>query len=305
MKQAAELLEEALREAGGSMDEVGNNPLFSGPIEATSPAANPDTPEGDPEGATNTPAEVVRSSRPVATPKDEAATARAMVAALAPGPAARSSLPPDVGRAPAGAGGTRTQNPFHSKRPIAEAIEAAPPPDRSSTAIWWALGVLAIIGGAGFAFRRPILGALGVGGEATPEIPSAAPLVGASAIAPAPAAHADASVVESDVKLDAAAETAVAAADASGRADSATKITVSAPLPRTRAAAPPPIPPAPATASALPVAEPTATSTSASVGLMAGTSAQTPAPTTATSGPSAAPTARTKAPAKPIDDNPY
>jgi hypothetical protein len=30
MKQAAELLEEALREAGGSMDEVGTNPLFAG-----------------------------------------------------------------------------------------------------------------------------------------------------------------------------------------------------------------------------------------------------------------------------------
>jgi len=28
MKQAAELLEEALKEAGGSMDEVGTNPLF-------------------------------------------------------------------------------------------------------------------------------------------------------------------------------------------------------------------------------------------------------------------------------------
>src|ERR1019366_338945 len=30
MKQAAELLEEALREAGGSMEEIGTNPLFSG-----------------------------------------------------------------------------------------------------------------------------------------------------------------------------------------------------------------------------------------------------------------------------------
>jgi uncharacterized protein (TIGR02266 family) len=30
MKQAAELLEEALKEAGGSMEEIGNNPLFTG-----------------------------------------------------------------------------------------------------------------------------------------------------------------------------------------------------------------------------------------------------------------------------------
>ena len=29
MRQAAELLEEALREAGGSMDEIGTNPLFT------------------------------------------------------------------------------------------------------------------------------------------------------------------------------------------------------------------------------------------------------------------------------------
>jgi uncharacterized protein (TIGR02266 family) len=40
MKQAAELLEEALREAGGSMEEIGTNPLFSGtappPIEMKS-----------------------------------------------------------------------------------------------------------------------------------------------------------------------------------------------------------------------------------------------------------------------------
>jgi uncharacterized protein (TIGR02266 family) len=39
MRQAAELLEEALREAGGSMDEVGSNPLFATP--GVAPKANP------------------------------------------------------------------------------------------------------------------------------------------------------------------------------------------------------------------------------------------------------------------------
>ena len=34
MKQAAELLEEALRDAGGSMDEIGSNPLFAGGVAA-------------------------------------------------------------------------------------------------------------------------------------------------------------------------------------------------------------------------------------------------------------------------------
>jgi uncharacterized protein (TIGR02266 family) len=37
MKQAAELLEEALKEAGGSMDEVGQNPLFTGGDKAAGP----------------------------------------------------------------------------------------------------------------------------------------------------------------------------------------------------------------------------------------------------------------------------
>ena len=42
MKQAAELLAEALREAGGSMEEVGQNPLFSGaPKRAETPSAAP------------------------------------------------------------------------------------------------------------------------------------------------------------------------------------------------------------------------------------------------------------------------
>jgi uncharacterized protein (TIGR02266 family) len=39
MKQAAELLEEALREAGGSMEEIGTNPLFAGSGEPTKSAA--------------------------------------------------------------------------------------------------------------------------------------------------------------------------------------------------------------------------------------------------------------------------
>jgi uncharacterized protein (TIGR02266 family) len=45
MKQAAELLEEALREAGGSMEEIGTNPLFSGTGGTSSAVADhPKTP---------------------------------------------------------------------------------------------------------------------------------------------------------------------------------------------------------------------------------------------------------------------
>ncbi|MDP8999905.1 MAG: TIGR02266 family protein, partial [Myxococcota bacterium] len=44
MKQAAELLEEALREAGGSMEEIGTNPLFSGQDRDAMGATQPVTP---------------------------------------------------------------------------------------------------------------------------------------------------------------------------------------------------------------------------------------------------------------------
>src|SRR5579863_7509115 len=52
MKQAAELLEEALREAGGSMEDVGTNPLFAGAVAAKATEAEPNAvpPAPAPEG---------------------------------------------------------------------------------------------------------------------------------------------------------------------------------------------------------------------------------------------------------------
>ncbi len=55
MKQAAELLAEALREAGGSMEEVGQNPLFSGAAsrrEATPATASAEAPVEAPTAST-------------------------------------------------------------------------------------------------------------------------------------------------------------------------------------------------------------------------------------------------------------
>ena len=66
MKQAAELLEEALREAGGTMEDVGTNPLFAGP-----------PPSAKVEGK---PASMAAGSMPPEVSAAEAARARAMVA---------------------------------------------------------------------------------------------------------------------------------------------------------------------------------------------------------------------------------
>jgi uncharacterized protein (TIGR02266 family) len=87
MKQAAELLEEALREAGGSMEEVGTNPLFTG-----------DSPQSLPKDAAQdaSASHVSVRSGPPALPStapvkaaDQGAAARGMVAALSPGHAAK------------------------------------------------------------------------------------------------------------------------------------------------------------------------------------------------------------------------
>jgi uncharacterized protein (TIGR02266 family) len=92
MKQAAELLEEALREAGGSMADVGTNPLFAGPGESRAPsgppAAQPAVPPGESSAVVAQPV-AQPSSAPEAAPtppRDDAAGARAMVAAMSPAP---------------------------------------------------------------------------------------------------------------------------------------------------------------------------------------------------------------------------
>lgn len=88
MKQAAELLEEALREAGGSMADVGTNPLFSGPGDSRAPsgppAVEPAVPPAEPS-TVGAQAASVAEAAPTAL-RDDAAGARAMVAAMSPAP---------------------------------------------------------------------------------------------------------------------------------------------------------------------------------------------------------------------------
>jgi uncharacterized protein (TIGR02266 family) len=91
MKQAAELLEEALREVGGSVDEIGTNPLFAG---TPSKAALSAPPRARPSAGPNADhaAEALPNEAPATATDSKAtkgaagATARGMVAALAPAP---------------------------------------------------------------------------------------------------------------------------------------------------------------------------------------------------------------------------
>ncbi|HXX68250.1 MAG TPA: TIGR02266 family protein [Polyangiaceae bacterium] len=159
MKQAAELLEEALREAGGSMDDVGTNPLFSG---GSAPA------ESLQERAAALAAELPIGSSPRtespgrAEPTagaDDAANARAMVAAMAPGPIQRRhaeavGLPSDT---------TARARYGNLRAPVAERDGAAAVSNRKkgSATKWVLLLAAAALGATVFAFRAQILGTVG------------------------------------------------------------------------------------------------------------------------------------------------
>ena len=91
IKQAAELLEEALREVGGSVDDIGTNPLFSGTPSKATPSAPP-RPRPSPRPSAPQAVEArANEARGIAIDSAAskgaaAATARGMVAALAPAP---------------------------------------------------------------------------------------------------------------------------------------------------------------------------------------------------------------------------
>ncbi len=186
MKQAAELLEEALREAGGSMEEVGTNPLFSGA--ASPPSPTPAAGSGSPAGE--------GSSIPIrlkALPPDEALTARVMVANLSPGPvtpakaattraAAVSGTPVPVAEsvsvsAPASARSSRTG-----------AVDPLPPPKKSGgTGTWLAVGALVVAGGVGVSVYRSRI----FGNTAEGEAPMATASAMTQPVAVSPAAGDD------------------------------------------------------------------------------------------------------------------
>jgi uncharacterized protein (TIGR02266 family) len=95
MKQAAELLEEALREAGGSMADIGDNPLFNRPSRRPRPQSTPDA-----SGSANAP-----TMPPGPGAEDALSATRTLVDASADEPPVRSlrgtttsiGLPPPPG----------------------------------------------------------------------------------------------------------------------------------------------------------------------------------------------------------------
>jgi uncharacterized protein (TIGR02266 family) len=327
MKQAAELLEEALREAGGSMEEIGTNPLFSGtaapPIEVKSAPPPPvhgregsaPRPESRPPAAakrgtpTPPPLEVKTplvdvSMAMKAKEADDAAKARAMVAGMSPAPKRPSGHPLETTRdslAAKESGGPALASTYHTATP-----------KKSRGGLFIVAFVLVAAGVVGVMLYRDRL--FGAGGEvsvtappsATPPTPQTATAT-TSAASPSSspsssaAATASSAPTAGSASAAASASTAPAASSATGRGPGATG-------PGTTSAAT-------AATAAGGTAAPGATGASAAATAVAtGTASQAapaPTPTQATAVATAAPAPRaTAAPApkpkpKPADDNPY
>ena len=149
MKQAAELLEEALKGAGGSMDEIGTNPLFAGPA-TVAKAGSTTTPE-----VTDAKKEIEATSPP-STVRDT--------------PLAKESAPPPSSKPPAAATASVKPAP-RAAAAVARASESTPPAAASKFPAWaWAPILLVVAGGLVFALKPDLFG----GGSAVPA-PTAVP----------------------------------------------------------------------------------------------------------------------------------
>jgi hypothetical protein len=303
MKQAAELLEEALRGAGGSMDEIGQNPLFDQVSAKTKDAESaatlaklkePSAPEKPAAHDAGPTADVDDLMRPI--PELERAAAAERIR--------RSSSPPAISpNASTLASATRgpTPTPKASTRPpsAVEAVGDAPPKNR------WILPVLlvAAAGGLGFFVYTQMHAVPASDGAVTPPPPTAASASATPSAQPsasAPVASASAEPV-ADSAIDAATDAASDAADAADGAKAA--------APATARPAAPAAPPRPRKPAATPATDddddntpPAPASTAAGTptpGATAGTDT-TPAAATATT-PKPAPTKKPKS----DDDNPY
>ncbi len=278
MKQAAELLEEALREAGGSMEDVGTNPLFSGgaPAAVAKPADEP-------------PPEL-----------DEAAKARALAGGLTPAPVQEKKIasepPPRTSRdTPVAKVSDRPKRP--SSRPpvpyVARASDAPPPKKGGSGGTVMILVGFAAVAAAVVMFKDKIFGSPP---EPTPVSASAHPADSAAASA-APSAEAPVAASASA----AASPDSSSGSGASGASASAAPLATAAPssLPSATASAAAPAASAKVTAPA-PPPSPAA----------AAPAPRSPPASVAPLSPAAAPAPPKPAPAKPKpkpadEDNPY
>jgi uncharacterized protein (TIGR02266 family) len=313
MKQAAELLEEALREAGGSMEDVGTNPLFAGAVQAGKASAVDRTSETS-KALSSDGSGVSPSSGP------EAAKARAMVAGMSPAPTLtkvttdppRTARESPVARGAAAAEG-RPSSVRPSVRPSPLSVTSRPPPKKGSAGTLLLLGVVTAAAVAGVTFRDKLLG----GGAPAEPVGTAS---AAQAALPSPPGSATASAdlgvpSTAPAASEAPAASASAGPGASASAAAQSSMDATAASPRTSPFTPAPAftarpaigrsipvpPPAAPTMGSKPLAPP-----SVSVGPGEPTSpalsATATAPTTATS---PAPVVRPKPAAKPADDNPY
>ena len=297
MKQAAELLEEALREAGGSLDEIGQNPLFSQSSQ-----------RGD----------KVEESKPSQPVAQQSGQTVAMKSPVAKAPAASpASVDSPAAAAPVAAAATSTPPPSKAEpaKPIGQTLAQDEKKGGGGLIAGLLVAAVVVIGGAAYAYKSGLLGA---GAQDNP-VPSAAPTP-----APLPSASASANVASDSgattvtdaggaaalaASTDAAAH--VAASDASASASAAAGASAATATTATQTAKPTPQPPpvarpaAPrAPAAPRPVPAPTATDPDfqppapTSTPESAPTSTSTAAPAT-TSTSTAAPTATSTSTAAP------
>jgi uncharacterized protein (TIGR02266 family) len=324
MKQAAELLEEALKGAGGSMDEVGQNPLFTGdgekaaasPSGAPAAAAVPSSPPKVTEGSVSTGLEpvikssadplpvTVRDSPAAKEAEERGASDRPEPAAAA---AARSERPaPAASERPAPAS-SRAPKPASAVAALSSTSVAPPPGKRPNIALWAALVLVA--GVVVIGFTKPAL--FGLGGTPAPSVTASAPPPPPSSTDSAgtpPTAPTD-TVANTSATTDAAvaAITDAAPADAAlaatakdaGRAAEATTSGIAATTPKPRPPTPKPTATATSTSTGSGETAPSSTGTSSE-----GSSDKAPSSDKPEKAP--APEKKPAKPTKPEDtDNPY
>ena len=306
MKQAAELLEEALKEAGGSMDDIGQNPLFTEEPKAGSKPAAADSKPADAAPKSSVPESpstligLQASSDPdsesqqkPAKSTEEVASARTASEGKVPettreSPNAKSSPTPPTVTKP-----IKTVPPKRSEPPAPARAVAAP--EKKSNTMMWLMVAVVVGGGAVYAYQTGMIG----GGDGPGPQATTSP-----SVAPPPTVRTPATVtmptnvppVASTAVIPAASSTA-AVSDAATTAADAGK---TAPAASTA-------PTATATATLTATARPTATATAAPRPTVTATATATTPPTTptATEAPVPKPPKPPKPPPKPVDDNPY
>jgi uncharacterized protein (TIGR02266 family) len=238
MKQAAELLEEALREAGGSMEDVGTNPLFAG---AATAKAEPEPP---------TPLPPVLASDGVDPFQEDTAKAMALLAEMAPAPApgparvaerkVTTSQPPHTRRSTPVSSAPRAASVRPGSSRPAPASEAPPPPKKGLSGLVVTLVVMAAAAAGVVVFRDTLFGrASDTSAVAPPPIPSPTTSVAASASigeSPAPSASAASTMMPTPTATATPTPTAIAAKTAAAAPPKPAAVTAAPVAPRPKPA---------------------------------------------------------------------